>query len=86
MSQRKAKRAHFEDMSPVLALIIQSLIQHLHHFDKVAPVNMCQLPILALSSAQLNSTQLKLSGVVRKEGEYNSLVICQLSNLIHLSP
>ena len=31
---------HLEDMAPIFTLIIESLIQHLHYFNKVISANM----------------------------------------------
>jgi hypothetical protein len=31
----RQEKAHLEDMSPILPLVVEPLIQHLHDFDKV---------------------------------------------------
>jgi hypothetical protein len=33
----RGAETHFEDVPPVLALVVESLVEHLHDLDKVVP-------------------------------------------------
>jgi hypothetical protein len=61
---------HLEDMPPILSLVVQPFIKHLHNLNKILPFARFRPRV---SPASLNTTF-----------QTDSLIISQLSNLVHL--